>query len=513
MSKFNETGVRPALKSVIQSSEPTINHEGLPAFSRAAKSDLFLLGVTNFVSEDSFYEDASERDDRFRVLIHEVTQADPEWVQNFVQYLRGTANMRSVAVVAAVEYVLAGGPSGRAVINSACHRADEPGEVLAYYTTRYGRDIPAAVKRGVADAAQRLYNERSYLKYDTNKRAWRFADVLQMAHVKPKTVEQEVLFAHILDAYYQGNDAGLRAEALPVLGKNRDYRQMDPEFARAQLIERPDELGSAGFTWESLSTFGPMDKAAWEAVIPSMGYMALLRNLRNFDEAKVSDAVAAQVIAKLTDPEEVARSRQLVFRFYSAYKTAPSLRWGQALETAMDLATKNIPTFRGRTLVLIDTSNSMQAKVSEKSSVSCAEVAALVGSAIAKSGQEVDITLFASYAAPHIFPRGGSTLATTKAILDRQGELGMSTNIGTALQSYNGHDRIIILSDMQTTDYVTRVGIPDSTPIYGFNLRGYSSTVVDSSRKEYELGGFTDNTFGMINALERGRDSKWPWND
>jgi hypothetical protein len=119
--------------------------------------------------------------------------------------------------------------------------------------------------------------------------------------------------------------------------------------------------------------------------------------------------------------------------------------------------------------------------------------------------------LFATYAAPHVFPRGGSTLATTKSILARQGELGMSTSVGTALQSYDGHDRVIILSDMQTTQYVTRQGIPDNVPIYGFNLRGYSSTVVDSTRKEYELGGFTDNTFAMIGALERGRNARWPW--
>ena len=512
MSKFNTQGATPTLSSVIESAAPTINHEGLPAFSRTVKSDLFLLGVTNFVREETFYEPATERDNRFRDLVHAVTKEDPTWVFEFVRYLRQTANMRSASLVAAVEYVRAGGHSGRSVVAAACQRADEPGEVLAYYTTQYGRSIPAAIKRGVADAARRLYNERSYLKYDSDKRAWRWADVLQVAHVKAATPGQNSLFGYVLDSYYKGKEAGLYAQALPVLGKNRDYHEMDKETARAQLLENPDNLWESGLTWEALSSFGPMDKAAWEAVIPSMGYMALLRNLRNFDEAGISDEVAARVITKLTDPEQVAKSRQLVFRFYSAFKTAPSLRWGQALETALDLATKNIPAFKGRTLVLIDTSWSMQGAISVKSSVSAAEVAALVGSALAKSGQDVDITLFATYSAPHVFPRGGSTLATTKSILARQGELGMSTNIGTALQSFNDHDRVIILSDMQTTDYVSRQGIPDRTPIYGFNLRGYSSTVVDSTRNDYELGGFTDNTFAMISALERGRDAKWPWN-
>jgi TROVE domain len=67
----------------------------------------------------------------------------------------------------------------------------------------------------------------------------------------------------------------------------------------------PDALRRAGMTWEdALSLAGPaVDKGAlWTAMIPSMGYMALLRNLRNFDEAGVSDVVAATVAAKLADP-------------------------------------------------------------------------------------------------------------------------------------------------------------------------------------------------------------------
>ena len=62
-----------------------------------------------------------------------------------------------------------------------------------------------------------------------------------------------------------------------------------------------DELRAAGLTWEDvLSLVGSkVDKAQlWSALAPSMGYMALLRNLRNMDEAGVSDDVAAAAAAK-----------------------------------------------------------------------------------------------------------------------------------------------------------------------------------------------------------------------
>lgn len=82
-------------------------------------------------------------------------------------------------------------------------------------------------------------------------------------------------------------------------------------------------------TWEALAgrLQGPMDAAAGEAAIPSMGAMALVRNLRNFDEAGVSDEVAAQVAAKISDPAVVAASWQFPFRYLAAYRHAPSLRW------------------------------------------------------------------------------------------------------------------------------------------------------------------------------------------
>ena len=95
------------------------------------------------------------------------------------------------------------------------------------------------------------------------------------------------------------------------------------------MLDQPDRLAAAGMTWEALAGWlqGPLDAAAWEALIPSMGYMALLRNLRNFDQAGVPDEVAEQVAARLADPAQVARSRQLPMRFLSAYRAAPSLRW------------------------------------------------------------------------------------------------------------------------------------------------------------------------------------------
>jgi len=62
---------------------------------------------------------------------------------------------------------------------------------------------------------------------------------------------------------------------------NEELRELFREEPFAVL--EPERLRAAGRTWEDALSLagGKLDKAAlWAALIPSMGYMALLRNLR-----------------------------------------------------------------------------------------------------------------------------------------------------------------------------------------------------------------------------------------
>jgi hypothetical protein len=80
----------------------------------------------------------------------------------------------------------------------------------------------------------------------------------------------------------------------------------------------PTVLSDAGFSWEHLAGWlpGGMDAEAWEMAVPSMGVMALVRNLHNFDQAGISEAAVDTVIAKVTDPAEVARARLFPYQVW-----------------------------------------------------------------------------------------------------------------------------------------------------------------------------------------------------
>src|SRR3954452_17734748 len=236
MGKFDRmqklAGPAAMLTSPIGATDRALTHEGGPAYARDVKSELFLLAVTNMVGEDTFYESAGKRDERFRDLVHAAVAEDADWVARFVPWLRNVANMRSASVVAAVEYVRAGGPFGRRVVDSALARADEPAEVLAYFTSRYGRGVPQPIKRGVADAARRLYGERAALKYDGLSRAWRMADVLDITHVKPRDDAQSALFRYLLDRRHDRDDVVV-PESLSMIRGNAQLQTLAVDERRA----------------------------------------------------------------------------------------------------------------------------------------------------------------------------------------------------------------------------------------------------------------------------------------
>ncbi|TXS19855.1 TROVE domain-containing protein [Streptomyces sp. ms191] len=500
-----------------------LTYTGGPAFVREPREELFLLAVGNFVSQQTFYESGQERDDRYARLVGELAVQEPEWTAGLLRWLRSEADMRSASLVGAAAYVRARldagvshGPSNRTVIDSVLQRADEPGELLAHWISAYGRNVPQPVKRGVADGVRRLYTSRSLLKYDTGSRAFRFGDVLNLVHASPDPAKpwQGPLFRYALDRRHHPERAVPPASDR-MLTAHRALMESAPDERRALVTGPggPERLAAAGVTWEALAGWlhGPMDAAVWEAIIPAMAPMALLRNLRNFDEAGVSDEVAAAVAARLTDASEVARSRQFPFRYLAAYQHAPSQRWAAALEEALGHSLANVPALPGRTLILVDRSDSMfWDTVSERSRLTRADAAALFGTALALRAEEADLVEFGWGSATVPFAPGEPVLE----VLKRFRSLGGTFTAKALRKHYRDHDRVLIVTDEQTASYdpVTPTKpVPARVPLYTWNLAGYRPAHAPTGRNRHTFGGLTDAAFRMVGLIEARREAAWPW--
>jgi len=525
MSKFNQA-VRTGVQSPIKTVGTTVNADGRLAFQRDIKSELFLLAVANFVGTDTFYESAKSRDDRFAGLCAQVAELDAKWFEQFVGWLRNGAFMRSASVVAAVEgakalydaYGPAVASTPRRIIAACQARADEPGEVLAYYASKYGKNYPAYLKKGVADGAKRLYNEYSLLKYDTDSKGFRFADVIQLTHPSADSDNQNQLFKYALDRRY-GNVETI-PDALEMVKTRTRIMETPVEMRKKSLLVNQDTFKRAGMTWEAMSGWlqGPMDAKAWEAIIPSMGYMALLRNLRNFQEAGVSRATLNKVLAKLSDPEEVAKSKQFPFRFLAAYQANKNnLPIAAAMESALDASLSNVPALKGKTLILVDRSGSMFDSNGGVSDLDRADSAALFGIALALRAEDADLVQYGSTWGGRkahkkvSFRKGDSILP----LLNQFENMGGTDTAGAIRANLtNAHDRVILITDEQYNGWGgdPLSVVPAHTPVYTWNLGGYRAAHGESgSKKRHTFGGLTDKGFQMIPLIEAGQTQKWPW--
>ncbi|MGW6475652.1 TROVE domain-containing protein [Streptomyces nigra] len=525
MARFNTRAAKAQPTSRVTSTGRVLRtFEGGRGRERDARSELFLLAVANFVSQKTFYESGADRDDRFAVLVRELAVSDSEWTAGLLGWLRTEGNLRTAALVGAAEYVKArldagacDGPANRRVVDSVLRRPDEPGELLAYWTATYGRNVPKPVKRGIADAVRRLYSGKSLLKYDTASKGYRFGDILNLTHAAPDPAKpwQGELFRYALDRRHHLETA-VPPVSDAVLTAHRELMAVPVGQRRALVASEGGavRLAAAGMTWEALAGWlqGPMDKAAWEAVIPSMGVMALVRNLRNFDEAGVSDEVAARVAARISDSAEVARSRQFPFRYLAAYRHAPSLRWAYPLEQALGHSLANVPALPGRTLILVDRSGSMfWSRLSDRSELNRADAAAIFGTALALRSRKADLVEFGSTSAAVPFRAGESVLK----ILGRFGDLGGTDTTGAVRAHYRRHDRVLIVTDEQYApshhgDPTEQV--PADVPVYTWNLAGYRAGHGPSGTgNRHTFGGLSDAAFRMVPLLESARDADWPW--
>lgn len=580
MSKFNTTpkadpfgragtgvGASPI---VVDRRSSAHTFEGAPSFTRSDQGQLFLTCTAGFIAENKFYESGDQTVERVRALtmaiateakgrrklagaftaktvdsasghVHvEAPDTGLEWLLPFISWLRRKGNMRTAPIVVACEAVharLKAGINGgnRELIAAALLRADEPGELIAYWRARFGRTIPSCVKRGIGDTLPKLYTEYSALKYDTSAHGVRFGDVLDICHWTHGATSQDTdpvyrntLYAWLLDRRHNRADAVSGAAShLPMVVARAQLETVATADRRA-LLGTPiltEWTRNAGVTWESLSGWladgEGMTAAAWESVIPSMGYMALLRNLRNFDEAGVSDVVADAVAARLMDRDEVAKSKQFPFRFLSALREVSSVRWSLALDRALTLSTGNVPVLPGKTLILVDTSGSMDAPMSGKSRVSCVDAAALFGTALAfRNPGNVDLVGWATGTYEHAITRGGSLISEVQKFTARAGSVGHGTDLGQALAKTfrrGEHARVFVFSDMQImaagwyggTDAVNRY-VPVEVPVYSWNLAGYAGAMTAGSNR-HELGGLTDASFRLVPVIEAAQTGVWPW--
>lgn len=531
MARFND---RPPTQreQVLASLPDTRTDQGGEGFVREPKTELFLLGVSNTVSHDSFYKSGKSRDDRFQRLVHLVTTTDPDWVRAFGGWLRSKANMRTASTVLAAEYIAAGGPQGRELVRSVLLRPDEPGELLAYWTSKYGRAIPKPIKRGVGDALGRLYTERNALRYDGQSKGWRFGDVIAMTRPKPATDEQAAVWEALITRRHGG--VMRQPEVTRMLAMDEMLYAMPAE----QRFSRRD-MATSIWPWERmLSWLGDIDTKAkaqvWAELIDNgqVGAMALVRNLRRLDEVNVDSATVLKVNSILHDREAIRSSRQFPLRFLQAYKAVDSDRWTSGLAAALEHSLDNVPALEGNTLIMLDISGSMAWAWGSGhtetvrggrgvSTVKRVEVGAVFAGALhraaTREGHSAVIVPFNTQPYDPISPTPNAS------ILRFADEVGSKVRGGTsiwnstvaAVRAGVSFDQIIVLTDEEQGYGGWHEARHLDMPVFIYNLGGEEVGAAPELANFHVFGSLSDASFTQLKHWQavgaKRHVEHWPW--
>ena len=493
---------------MIKEQETVMNHEGEKAYKMTPEMELYTAVVTSALS-DKFYESNDERMERIAALIRQV---DPQFVAKLAVYTRTQMNLRSIPMLLIVELakIHNGDSLVRRTIEQCVLRADEIMELLMCYQLRNSEGkgvkklskLSRQVQEGLKSAFNR-FDEYQFAKYDRSNLEVKLKDALFLVHPKANSQEQQEVFDKIV------------SDSLKT-----------PYTWETQL----SELGQKHFASQEKKQAAL--KTLWEELIDSgkVGYMALLRNLRNNLQANVSPSHIEKVASHICDPAKVAKSKQLPFRFLAAYKelmnvasvhTATML---SALEKAVRESVNNLEGFGADTNVLVaaDVSGSMFSTISPKSSVMNYDIGILLSMLLKSKCSSVISGMFGNSWKVLNLPQE-NILANTIEMKRREGEVGYSTNgykvIDYLVDNNIKMDKVMMFTDMQMWDSRFadkhlqaswnryRQMYPEAK-LYLFDLAGYGDAPVRLVSDDVILiAGWSDKVFDVLKAIESGEDT------
>jgi len=499
------------------------NYEGAKAFAMSPEMELYTAVVT-WSLNDSFYEKNEDRLNRLRALMY---QCNPVFVGKLAVYARTKMYMRSVPLVLVTE--LANLHSGdnlvARVTDGVIGRADEITELLACYELMNKRTGPKKLNRlskqlqkGLTTAFNR-FDEYQFAKYNRDG-VIKLRDALFLVHPKAKDELQQVLFNKIVNGTLQ-----------------TPYTWETELSALGQLSFDSEEAKAEAF------------RAKWEELIDSgkLGYMALLRNLRNIQEAGVSYAHFQKICATLADSAQVAKAKQFPFRYLAAYreliavetmspvkgltKKLSALLLGNkgytgelldALEKAVQASAANIKGFDHNTRVLLacDVSGSMQTPVSAKSKVLLYDIGLMLAMLLQSRCKNVEVGMFGDKWKTITVPRN-NILGNVQEFYKREGEVGYSTNgflvIKDLLARRVKMDKVMLFTDCQLwnsaniADHIHplwlryKAEVAPGAKLYLFDLKGYGQAPLQLLQNDvYLVAGWSDKVFEVLAALENG---------
>ena len=503
MSRFN-TSTKKTVKTVT-------THQGGQGFKYEPKVELVSLLATGI--DNKFYEKESDRSNRLAQVIDEVAKTDKTFVAKALVYARTVMGQRTVTHLGAVEIAkhLSGLDLGKRFFSKRgrkenrggiIFRLDDMLEITACYQAKNpGKGLSNAIKKGFK-AALEAADEYELAKYQAKGKDVSLVDIVNLVHPKPSEKMKPVFEKLMKGELKQFNTVEDKNTSA---GQEVAKKVKEGKITKEEAAKELTEAKEANFTELIRSR--------------KIGYLALLRNLRNIlkntsDKQLIKDACELLTDEKfvrksLVFPHQIDLALEIMLQEFSASQMK---EFATALNKAYELSIPNLTELftNGRTAIVYDGSGSMTTPINvggKRGSESAIEKAALIAATLAK-GIGGDVYEF-SNSAKAVRYNPGDSINTLKNQFKRAAQ-GGGTYFGSIFPVLDGsYDRIFVISDMQGADdvsrqssfqsYKTKHGIDPY--IYAVDLCGYGTTMF-KSKKTFQILGYSADIYELIKKVE-----------
>lgn len=480
----------------------TVNHAGGKAFEKNDEQALAQFVMTGTFN-DTFYVQGA---DQLSQVIERAQKVDDEFLAKLAIYSREHGFMKDMPALLCALLVVRGSEHADMVFE----RVIDNAKMLRNFVQMLRGG--AVGRKSLGSRAKRLV--KAFIGKMSDYALWEasvgqdpsLVDVLKLAHPKARDEHRNALYAYVMG---KPCDAALLPQFI------KDYEG----FAKGETKEAPLRA-----PFQKLTAL-PLSQEDWVRIATNARWQMTRMNLNTFARHGVfNDRKMVTMIAdRLSDRENVLGARAFPYQLMAAMLNAGSdvpMKVRSALEDAMEIALENVPSITGDTVIAIDVSGSMGSSATgyrpgATSTITCINVAALVGAALRRKNPKARILTF-DYHCREVKVAANAKVMT---ICQKIGNSGGGTDCGSVLRYMKEHeisvDNLILVSDNESWADGYRSSLSELWAGYKKTHPKARMINLDITPNEYSVsrdradtlrvGGFSDEVFRvMAEFLEGG---------
>lgn len=488
-------------------------HQGGVGYKYDAKSELIAILATGL--DNKFYENETERSKRFAEVLAEVASKDSVFAAKALVYARTVMGQRTVTHRGAVELAkyLSGSELGTRFYSKRDRKENKGGIVFrlddmleiasCYMALNPGKGLSNAIKRGFKSALESA-DAYELAKYQAKNKELSLVDLVNLVRPKPSK-EMESVFKDLM--------SGKLKQFNTVEDKNTETGKV--VAAKVKSGEITKEEAEVELKEAKADNFAELIRTR------KIGYLALLRNLRNILKTGADVELMKMACDLLVDeklikqslvfPHQIDLAMEIMLDEFSAQVMG---KFVVALNKAYELSIPNLTELfsHGTTAIVYDGSGSMTTHVAingKRSRDRAIDKAALIAATLAKA-TNADVYCFDN----SCFKVGYNPLDSVNTLKNHfaRNSHGGGTEFNSIFRTLDKvYDRVIVLSDMQGADSLTRGSALQAYKskygidpyIYSVNLCGYGTTMFNpKNNKTISIFGYSADIYEYIKKAE-----------